>query len=436
MVAKTPAAFLKTINRLHAGAHVALAVSGGGDSLGLLALAAKAKSLKNAPKFSVLTVDHGLRPEARREAKAVANACKMFGLKQVTLRAKEKLAPRDIQQQARFLRYGLMAAWCARHKAEALVLAHHQDDQAETVLMRLARGSGVNGLSGMAEKQLLTTPSGELVLLRPFLAWRGAELKNIAKKAGLQAGEDPSNGDRAYERVRWRQALPQLAEAGLSVEALSALADTMRDVRTSLDAQLVTWLETHARWHDYGVLCLSREAYKALEAPARARLVAAFVRYFGAHTHPLKRAQMHAFAARPLQASSGGATLGGAQLRWRREVVFLGRELAACPPRAPVGAKAMVWDNRMRVKTTQKGLFVAPLGQAGMQALREAGATTAQKGKFDTSLPACYIAALPAFFKGKRLVACANIEPKTGFWARSVYSQDLYLQILRGGQHW
>jgi len=433
---RTAAAFIKTLNRLKAGSHVALGVSGGGDSLGLLVLAAKASQLKNAPKFSILTVDHGLRPEARLEAKRVAAACKEFGLKHVTLKAKEKLSARDIQQQARVLRYALMAAWCAAHKAGALVLAHHQDDQAETILMRLARGSGVNGLSGMAEKQVLATQAGDLVLLRPFLKWRGAELKQLARKAGLLAAEDPSNFDRQYERVRWRQALPELAEAGLSVEALSSLADTMREVRTSLDSQLMTWLETHATWHDYGVLCLSSDAYKGFDEPARTRLVAAFVRYFGAHAHPLKRAQIEAFAARPLLAASGGATLGGAQMRWRRDRVFIGRELAACPTRLAIGAKAMLWDNRMSIKTREKGLFVAPLGQAGMQALRDASARKGWTGSFDRSLPACYIAALPAFFKGNRMVACPSIEPKAGFWVTPVYSQGLYLTILRGGQDW
>jgi tRNA(Ile)-lysidine synthase len=436
VVAKTPAAFLKTLTRLRAGAHVALAVSGGGDSLGLLALAAKAKDLKGAPKFSVLTVDHGLRPEARLEAKSVGQACKELGLKHVTLRANEKLATQDIQQQARLLRYGLMAQWSVRHKAQALVLAHHQDDQAETVLMRLARGSGVNGLSGMAEKQILGTQFGDLVLLRPFLAWRGVELKKIAKKAGLQAGEDPSNSDRQFERVRWRQALPQLAQAGLNVEALSGLADTMREVRTSLDAQLVAWLNAHATWHAFGVLCLSKPAYLELDVALKQRLMAAFVRYFGAQKHPLKRAQIEAFAARPHASVAGGATLGGAQMRWRQHSVFLGREVAACRDPMPVTSKPALWDNRMQVKTQEKGLFVAPLGAEGMQALRDARGPKAAKARFDAALPACYIAALPAFYRGKRRLACPSLEPKTGFSVASVYSQELYLTILRGGQHW
>ncbi|MBT5157275.1 MAG: tRNA lysidine(34) synthetase TilS [Rhodobiaceae bacterium] len=436
MAPRTAAGFLKTLSRLKAGAHVALGVSGGGDSLGLLALAAKAQNLKKAPQFSVLTVDHGLRPEARAEAKRVAAACKKLGLKQVTLRAKEKLSASDVQQQARLLRYRLMAQWCARHKAEALVLAHHQDDQAETVLMRLARGSGVNGLSGMAEKQILSTPAGDLVLLRPFLTWRGSDLKRLAEKSGLLAEQDPSNHDRQFERVRWRQALPKLAEAGLSVEALSALAETMREVRTTLDAQLLTWLETHATWHEYGVLCLPRAPYTRLGDASRTRLMAAFVRYFGAHAHPLKRAQMHAFAARPLDSASGGATLGGAQMRWRQKTVFIGRELAACPAPMPIGSQASLWDHRWLLKSREKGLFVAPLGQAGLQGLRDGAEKNSGQRTLDKALPACYAAALPAFFKGERWMACPTIAPKTGFSATQLAAEGLFLRILRGGQHW
>jgi len=90
----------------------------------------------------------------------------------------------------------------------------------------------------------------------------------------------------------------------------------------------------------------------------------------------------------------------------------------------------------MQVKTQEKGLFVAPLGAEGMQALRDARGPKAAKARFDAALPACYIAALPAFYRGKRRLACPSLEPKTGFSVASVYSQELYLTILRGGQHW
>ena len=114
--------------------------------MGLLALAAQAKSIKGAPHFTVLTVNHGLRKAAVAEAAQVAAQCEKLNLPHVTLMADAKLGKSDVQQQARNMRYRLMAAWCAEHGAQGLVVAHHRDDQAETVLMRMARGSGVSGL--------------------------------------------------------------------------------------------------------------------------------------------------------------------------------------------------------------------------------------------------------------------------------------------------
>ena len=141
--------------------------------MGLLALAAQARSNKGAPHFTVLTVNHGLRKAAVAEAAQVAAQCEKLNLPHVTLMADAKLGKSDVQQQARNMRYRLMAAWCAEHGAQGLVVAHHRDDQAETVLMRMARGSGVSGLAGMAARQVLQTETSPLLLLRPLLNYGG-----------------------------------------------------------------------------------------------------------------------------------------------------------------------------------------------------------------------------------------------------------------------
>ena len=120
-----------------------------------------------------------------------------------------------IQQAARELRYRLMAGWCAKRKIRALIVAHHQRDQAETILMRLARGSGVDGLSGMAPVQKLETSAGDLHILRPFLETDPKLLSDVVRRAKFDWVEDPSNMDEQFERVRWRQAENMLDELGL-----------------------------------------------------------------------------------------------------------------------------------------------------------------------------------------------------------------------------
>lgn len=436
------AAFLTDLQQAYGTAvtaqhHFALAVSGGGDSMGLLALAAELVAQADAPRLSVLSVDHGLRAEAAQEIDAVAAACADYGLPHVRLLADKPLSSRDLQQQARTMRYRLMARWCADNQADGVLTAHHMQDQAETVLMRLARHSGLNGLGGMAARQNMMTEAGPVLILRPLLAHTRDFLRDMAAQAGLPMAQDPSNHDRRFERVRWRQALPKLQECGLDTKALVGLADDMRAIRLSLDKQLCDWLDTHAMWHDYGVLCLPRAAYLALSNEAQNRLMSAFIGFFGGLAHPPKRAAIAAFAARPLADGAGGATLGGAHLRWRSKTVFLGRETAAMPvmPASSLKPSRRLFDNRFFLSSPTQGpnvagLTIAALGKAGVQALRTAGHC------FDDGVPACYHTGLPAFFDQNGLVACPNIDPQTDFSAQSVYSDRLFGEILRGGRGW
>ena len=430
----TAAALLHRLQPFGAEAHLALAVSGGGDSMGLLALAAEAQKLDYAPRFSVLTVDHKLRPEAADEAAQVGDICRALGLPHYLLAADENLSQTGIQQEARNLRYRLMAGWCAAYEAQALVLAHHQDDQAETVLMRMARGSGVKGLGGMAPRRKIHTEAGPLLLLRPFLNDAGDALKNIAAAAGLPVIDDPSNEDTRFERVRWRRLLPKLAAEGLDAATLAEMAATMRQTQAALDKKLTGWLETHADWHEYGVLCLPRAGFEALPQAHQQRLLGRFVQYFGQHAHPLKRRKSERVLQHMANSPFGGAVLGGAQLRWRGDTIFMGREAAACPSPLALHDGDGIWDNRFRFASEKadKKLHLAALGQAGVQEMRNRGVV------FDKKLPAVYFAALPGLFADEVLINCPVITKTggklTGFEVSDVYHNGFYGHIFEHGQ--
>jgi tRNA(Ile)-lysidine synthase len=411
----TAEGFLADLRALKAGAHVALAVSGGGDSMGMLALAAAAKNLKQAPDFSVLTVDHGLRPEAAREAEIVAEACDKLGLPHVVLTADIKLTDRDIQQQARDLRYRLMGAWCAAHGA-ALALAHHRDDQAETVMMRLARGSGIDGLAAMRARQIMQLPTGPLLLVRPFLKHASTGLHGRADKAGLPIIADPSNLDRRFERVRWRQLMPELAAQGLDAGRLAAFAETMRATSETLNKRLHGWLQAYAVWHDYGVLCLPRRDFLRLPVDMQNRLLSLHIRHFGGHHHPKKRRQIDRLRAAIGASDTGGATLGGVFAHWRRETVFLGREAAACLPLPTPPRHDAVWDRRF-VVTCGDGVpsgKIAALAAAGVQSLRDRGQV------FDDGVPAAYLAALPGLWQGNIMLECPALDGPNGVLAYNI----------------
>lgn len=210
---------------------LALAVSGGPDSLALMLLAADhAKQTGTRSRFIVYSVDHGLRPEAADEVAFVLAEAKRRGLAARGLRWSGSKPRTGIQEAARAARYRLIADAMAEDGADVLLTAHHLMDQAETVLMRLAHGSGIEGLRGID----MFGELGELVIVRPLLNTHPEALREVVVRAGLTPVADPSNDDSHYERVRWRQMLPQLEALGLTPERLSKFATRMRDADRAL----------------------------------------------------------------------------------------------------------------------------------------------------------------------------------------------------------
>ena len=197
------ARFRSDLDALRAsGDRIGIAVSGGPDSLALLLLAAAARP----GEVEAATVDHDLRAEGRTEAEMVGKICRELGVPHLILTVDWAERPETaIQEQARAQRYRLLAQWLVDRDLKALAAAHHADDQAETLVMRLNRGSGARGLAGM--RPIARVPGSDSPLLRPLLDWRRAELDAICASAGLAPAADLSNDDERFERVRVRQAL-------------------------------------------------------------------------------------------------------------------------------------------------------------------------------------------------------------------------------------
>lgn len=175
------------------------------------------------------TVDHGLRAESADEAALVARLCGQLCVAHAVLGV--IVAPGNVQAEARDARYAALAGWMERRGLDALVTAHHADDQAETLLMRLNRGSGVAGLAGVRARGMV--PGTRLPVLRPLLGWRRAELARVAEEAGIAVADDPSNRNDRFDRVRLRKAL---AHADwLDPSALALSAENLADADAALD---------------------------------------------------------------------------------------------------------------------------------------------------------------------------------------------------------
>lgn len=208
---------------------LAVAVSGGPDSLALLLLAHAALP----GRVRAATVDHGLRAESAAEAAAVARLCEALGVPHHTLPARVERAGEGLQAAARAARYAALAGWMAAEGLGVLLTAHHADDQAETLLMRLNRGSGVAGLAGVRAARPVPGSGGGLRLCRPLLGWRRSELEAVVAAAGIEPARDPSNRDEAFDRARLRR---QMGEAPwLDAAALARSAALLAEAEAALE---------------------------------------------------------------------------------------------------------------------------------------------------------------------------------------------------------
>jgi len=237
-----------------------LAISGGPDSTALLYLMARWRAVRQpAPHLLAVSIDHGLRPEARHEAAAVKRLCEKLGVEHRTMRWIGAKPSTGIQEAARVARYRLLCAAAHRAKAHCILTAHTLDDQAETVLFRMARGSGLAGICGMARNVPIdklangfgqptdaardaeeSDQSKRVVLVRPLLRVPKGRLIATLQEAGISYAEDPSNVDPRFARSRLRKLMPALADEGLTAQCLVRLARRVRRSEAAHEA-VVDW---------------------------------------------------------------------------------------------------------------------------------------------------------------------------------------------------
>lgn len=233
----------------------AVAVSGGRDSLALMLLLADWTNASGREKPVVLTVDHGLHVRSAVDAKNVVKWAKHAGLSAHILRWQGAKPSADIEAQARNARYRLMGQWCAAHDVGHLYVAHTLEDQAETFLLRLGRGSGVDGLASMHPQAPYPVPGLEgIALMRPLLGISRHDLRAWLTAHSHVWIEDPMNDEARYFRTRVRALLPALAKAGIPAYRIAAAAAHLARARQALERDTSAFLETHCRFTETGAL--------------------------------------------------------------------------------------------------------------------------------------------------------------------------------------
>ncbi|WP_165498275.1 tRNA lysidine(34) synthetase TilS [Siculibacillus lacustris] len=393
-------------------AGVALGVSGGADSSALLHLWARARTVDPAlPPAMVLSVDHRLRAESATEAAIVAARAAALGLPHQTLAWTGPKPAGDLQASARRARRALMRDALEARGWDTLVLAHHADDQAETFLARLARGSGVVGLAAMAP---LHRAEG-MWIARPFLALPKRRLTATLTAAGIDWIEDPSNADRRFDRARWRAAMPDLAALGLTRERLVATARAMARAAVALDGLGEALTATAEVVHPAGWTTLDAATWAAAPEEIRLRCLSRAIARVGGGDYGPRLDDVERLDAALIGARAGGSalvrTLGGVRIELRRGLVWLAPEegRVAAPIELRPGASAWWAGRRLRLAWEAPGMVtVGLLGEAGRGRLDSAawGRASAPSGVRPS---AKVIAAATALSVDGRLVAVPGL---------------------------
>lgn len=331
---------------------IAVAVSGGPDSLALVLLAER-WAKRQGGRVTGLTVDHGLREGSAREARQVGNWLGERHIEHRILKLKwpHKPPPSDIQGKARTARYLRLGDWCRTNGVLHLLVAHHAEDQAETFLLRLGRGSGVDGLSAMAA----ISDRSDHRILRPLLKVSKAQLVAALKRAGQQWIEDPSNEDLRHARARLRAALPALGDERLTVQRLSRTANAMSRARYALEMEVGSILARAATCDTAGFIRLSRATLTTTPDELALRIVARCLMTVSGQPYPPRLAALtQLLTAFRETAKPVGRTLAGCSITSKGladDALLIVRELSATsPPVTLTPGHNLIWDGRFDIR--------------------------------------------------------------------------------------
>lgn len=263
----------------------AMAVSGGADSVALMRLLAAWAKARNRTAPVVLTVDHGLYNGSQEVARTVVDQARQWGLEGFVLDWRGPKPKANLEAAARTARYALLGSWCHRHGIAGLYLGHTREDQAETLLLRLGRGSGVDGLAAMPALGGFPGPQAPgLAVVRPLLSLPRAALRAMLQAEAVHWHEDPMNADPRFARVRLRQAWPLLIEAGLLPERLADAAGHQARARLALESATADFLARHGRLAP-GQALLDRQALMGVPEEIGLRALAAVLMTVSGHTY-------------------------------------------------------------------------------------------------------------------------------------------------------
>ena len=410
----TPEAFdpvLQKLGLLQTHPKIAVAVSGGGDSIALAVLVQAWVKARNG-EMLVLTVDHNLRPESAGEAIDVQVLMKERGIAHEILIWKGNKPSTHVQELAREARYALLLQACRRHGFPLLAVAHNLEDQIETFWMRLAHGSGIDGLSAMAPVRDL----GGVSIIRPLLSFSREQLRATCTHHRIKWIEDPSNQNEKYLRVKLRQFEKTLADEGLTPARLSQTLQKLEDAREALQIMADQAASQCVLLHPEGYATLKISDWKSQPREVQRRILWQALKTIAVAPYPAGFEAMEQTRLDLHNPSFAGKTLSGCEIfPGKKDEILIAREADAVEGRLRA-EEGKIWDGRFIISGFHAGspqmlslpesLEVGALGGAGLSELRKGGISLPKL----EALPFKIKRVLPALWQGENLLAVPHLS--------------------------
>lgn len=392
---------------------IGVAVSGGSDSMAALHLMARAAQHEGWDLRAV-TVDHGLRPEAAAEAAEVARFCAGLGVPHTVLHWEHGPVEGNLMDAARRARYALMADWAQAQGVSHIVLGHTADDQAETFLMGLARGAGLDGLVGMRKGW----DQGQVRFERPFLEHPRGELRAYLQRQGVAWRDDPTNADDRFTRVKARRALTALKPLGITVDRLSGVITNLARAQGAV-RQAVAEAEARVCHEAAGAVVFDRTAFLRCGPEVARRLLISALRWVSAAEYAPRAEAVNRVEIAILEGRD--TTLWGCRIRVKDAEFRVVRE-----PRAVAGLTCRtneVWDGRWQIAGPDApGHEVRALGADGLRQLRVRGKDWRETGHSRDALVVS-----PAIWYADRLISAPVADYEAGWTAQTVAPFSLFV---------
>ena len=333
---------------------VAVAVSGGADSMCLTFLLNEFCKANNIDLIAI-TVDHKLRKESTEEAKGISRYIKKLGVKHVVLTWEHLDIKSNIQEKAREARYKMLCDYCTENKIKYLFVGHNYDDQAETVMLRILRGSGIDGIAGIETYSKMYG----IMIIRPLLNFRKSEILAFVKAEGLTWTEDKSNADAKFDRIKVRQLLQQF-DSKLT-ERLNLLAKNASRAKNFLNSYTDKIFKEHCLLGNLGHISIKYSDFFVLDEEIKLRIINKIIKYIhnDPFLYPIRLNSLIALLEK-LQCQ-GKCTLGKCKIIVYKGVIYFYKEPKFIESTKKLSQGDNIWDKRYKISINADGFYITRL---------------------------------------------------------------------------